>query len=190
MKRILIAVALVMLLVAVALQSQTPAPKPGPEQKKLEIWVGDWTYEGENKTTPLGPAGKFSGKSTVRSILGGFFVEWRGEEKGPNGPLQWAEIDSFDPVNKKYGWNAFGSDGSISVVTYTIEGNTVSYSGTITMGDKPYKMRGTAVFATDFMSFVEKREISIDGRTWMPTFESKSIKSKSAPRYWRDTGLA
>ncbi len=85
-------------------------------------------------------------------------------------------------MNKKYVWNAFGSDGSNSVVTYTIEGNTVTYSGTITMGDKPYKMKGTAVFATDFMSFVEKREISIDGRTWMPTFESKSIKSKSAPR--------
>jgi hypothetical protein len=70
----------------------------------------------------------------------------------------------------------------ISVVAYAIEGTTVTYSGTITMGDKPYKMRGTAVFATDLMSFVEKREISIDGKVWMPTFESKSINSKSAPK--------
>ncbi len=79
MKRIAIAVALVVLLFAVASQAQTPAPKPGPEHKKLDIWVGDWTCESEDHATPFNPAGKSSAKGSVKSILGGFFVEWRME---------------------------------------------------------------------------------------------------------------
>ena len=58
MKRIVIAVGLMMLLFAVVAQAQTPAPKPGPEHKKMEIWVGDWTFEEEDFATPFAPAGK------------------------------------------------------------------------------------------------------------------------------------
>ena len=47
MKRTVIAVALMLLLFAVSAQAQ--APKPSLERKKLEPWVGDWTYEGEAK---------------------------------------------------------------------------------------------------------------------------------------------
>jgi hypothetical protein len=182
MKRILIAVALVMLLVAVALQSQTPAPKPGPEQKKLEIWVGDWTYEGETRATPLGPAGKFIGKNSTRPILGGFFIEFRGEEKGPSGALQWYEIDGYDPVSKRFSWNNFASEGSVQAITYTIEGTTVSFSGTQVTGGKQYKIRGTFAFAPDFTSSVGKFEMSVDGTAWMPISESRATKIKSSPK--------
>jgi hypothetical protein len=82
MKRFVIAVSVSVLVFSVFAWAQSSAPKPGPEQKKLEIWLGRWTYETEFKSTPLGPAGKVSGMATVRPILGGFFVEWRGEEKG------------------------------------------------------------------------------------------------------------
>jgi len=182
MKRITIAVCVVVLVFAVFAWTQTPTPKPGPEQKKLEIWVGQWTYEGEYKATPLGPAGKYAGRATVRPILGGFFVEWRGEEKGPSETTQWFEVDGYDALNKKFMWNGFSNDGSFNTVTYTIEANMVYYSGTIFLGDKQYKFRGSCVFAPDFMSNVEKREVSADGITWMPWFESKSTKTKSVPK--------
>ena len=182
MKRSLIAVALAMLLVAVALQAQAPAPNPGPEQKKLEIWVGDWTYEGEMKATPLGPAGKFSGKNNTSPILGGFFIEFRGEEKGTAGTTQWLEVDGYDSVSKKFTWNGFSSDGSVQTVTYTIEGTTVPYSGTLIVGGKQYKIRGTCVFTPDFTINVDKREISVDGKAWMPFWEAKATKVKSSPK--------
>ena len=176
MKRIGFAVGLVILVFAGALQAQTAAPKPGPEQKKLNIWVGDWTYEGESQATPLGPAGKIVGKMTVRPILGGFFVEFRGED----GTSSWHEVDGYDALNKRFFWTGFGSDGSVQVVTYTIDGTTVEYSGTIILGEKQYKIRGTVAFAADFMSFVEKREISVDGQTWMPSFQDKAVKTKKS----------
>jgi len=74
------------------------APKPPPEQKNFDAWIGTWTYEGEGKDSPLGPAGKFTGKQVGRAILDGFFFEWRLEEKD----LQLLEIDWYDTAAKTY----------------------------------------------------------------------------------------
>jgi hypothetical protein len=182
MKRIAFLVVSVFLVFVVAAQAQAQAPKPGPEHQKLmKIWVGDVTYETESQATPLGPAGKAVGKATVRPILGGFFVEWRGEEKGPSGTVAWMEIDGYDAVNKSFFWNSFGSDGDAQLVTYTIDGTTMSESGTMHLGEKQVQFRGTVIFAADFMSWTEKRELSVDGKTWMPWWQSKSIKTKRNP---------
>jgi hypothetical protein len=182
MKRIVIAVVLVVLLFAVSAAAQAPASKPGPEHKKLEIWIGDWTWEELDSATPFGPAGKASGKSSAKWILGGFFVEFRAEWKGTAGPMQAIEIDGYDPVTRKFTWNNFASDGSVQTFTYTIEGNTVSYSGTQVTGGKQAKIRGTITFTPDLMSNVEKREMSIDGKAWMPALEVKATKVKSSPK--------
>lgn len=143
MKRTLIAVALLMLLIAVATQARAPAPNPGPEHKKLEIWIGDWTYEGEYyRATLFGPAGKCTGKVAVRPILGGFFVEFRSEEKGAAGTTEYLEINGDDPVARKYIWHGFDSQGLNETVTYTIEGNTVAYAGSLVIGGRQAKSKG------------------------------------------------
>jgi hypothetical protein len=182
MKHVAIVIGMAVLLGAAALQAQSPAPTPGPEHKKLEIWVGDWTYEQENKATPLGPAEKFSAMATARPVLGGFFVEWLGEAKRPAGTFHWLLIDGYDVLNKKFMYNSFDSDGSFETAAYTIEANTVNISGTSFLGEKQYKFRGSIVFAPDLMSFVEKREVSVDGKTWMPQFEAKWTRTKSSQK--------
>ena len=68
---------------ATAMQAQAPAPKPDPEVKKLHVWVGHWTVEGEYKPGPFGPSGKGSGESTGRMILNGFLFERRTKGKTP-----------------------------------------------------------------------------------------------------------
>jgi hypothetical protein len=181
MRRIVVVSALAAALAVMTLQAQTPVSKPGPEHKKLLIWVGDWNYEAESQATPLGPAGKSVGKSTVRSVLGGYFVEWRGEEKGPAGNLRWYEVDGWDAKNKTYFWKSFGSDGSFQSTVYSIDGTKVSYSGTVILKDKEYKMRGTCLFSPDLTSFEERREISADGKTWMPNFVIKNVKAPKPP---------
>jgi len=182
MKRLAVALALVGPLIAATLQAQAP-PTPGPEHKKLvDLWVGDWTMEGRSYTTPLGPAGNSSGKATVQSVLNGFFVEWHGEDKGPAGLSRWHEIDLYDPATKKFMWYGFDSGGGFQTVTYTIDGTNVAYAGAMVVGGKRYQVRGTAVFAPDLMSFIEKRELSLDGQTWMPFWESKATKTKAAAR--------
>ncbi len=180
MKRIAFLAVSVFLVFVIAVQAQAQAPKPGPEHQKLKVWVGDWTYEAESQATPLGPAGKVVGKATVRPILGGFFVEWRGEEKGPSGTLAWVEVDGYDAVNKRFFWNSFGSDGDAQLVTYAFDGTVSRYSGTMHLGEKQVQFRGTLTFAADFLSWTEKRELSVDGQNWMPWSQSKSIKTKKS----------
>jgi ketosteroid isomerase-like protein len=118
---------------------------------------------------------------TARPILGGFFVEFRGEETSPIGNVEWVETDGYDPVSKKYTWNGFASDGGGTAASYTIDGTTMSCSGTMVVKGKQYQIRGTSVFAPDFMSSVDKREISTDGKTWAPFAEGTSTKVKAAP---------
>jgi hypothetical protein len=67
---------------ATAMQAQSQAPKPDPEMKKLHVFVGHWTYEGEATPGPLGPGGKFAGEYDGQMILGGFFYQGRWTEKG------------------------------------------------------------------------------------------------------------
>lgn len=181
MKTLITLIAAACLVGAAFAQTPNPPSTPSPEQKKLEIWVGDWTYETIAQASPLGPAGKYIGKNITRPILGGLFVEFRGEENGPAGTTQWCEIDGYDPLHKRYTWNGFGSDGSVSTVTYTIDGNTVRYSGTVAMGGKQYQIKGTVIFAADFLSNVEKREISADGKTWTPLWECTVTKITPPP---------
>lgn len=162
---------------AMASQAQTPASKPGPEHQKLSIFFGEWAIDSDLQATPLGPAGKFVGKAKVRSILGGFFMEWRSEGKGPSGPTEYFEIDGYDAVTKKYTWTSFESTGVSESVTYTLDGTNVEYAGTGLDGTKQYKFRGSVVFAKDLSSALEKREVSMDGKTWMPQFQSKWTKT-------------
>jgi len=84
---VLVVASFVLLLFAGFVQAQTPErPKPGPEQKKLvEVFGGEWKYEGTTQETPLGPAGKFAGKQTSRPILGGLYLETKWQDKGTYG---------------------------------------------------------------------------------------------------------
>jgi hypothetical protein len=147
-----------------------------PEYQKLTMWVGDWTYVCDGKETPLGPAGRATGKASVRVILGGYFVEWRGEEQGPSGAFRWREIDGYDRAAGKYVWSEFSDDGGSNSVTYSIEGTTVRYSGTAVAKDKLVKIRGTAAIASDRKGFVDAREVSATGETWMPAYECRFTK--------------
>jgi hypothetical protein len=182
MKRIVIMVALAVLLFSAAVQAQAPAPKPGPEQKKLHVWNGDWTYEGEAMASPLGPAEKFTGKATVKMILGGFCQEWRFEEKHPGNLLHGVQITAHDPVNKNYISNIFVSDGSIELGTMTVNGNVWESSFTLILGAKQYKLKGKDVLSEDMMSDTFKSEISADGKTWKPFWEVHFTKIVASPK--------
>ncbi|MHC1767249.1 MAG: DUF1579 family protein [Verrucomicrobiia bacterium] len=166
---------------AVVAHADKQPPQPGPEHKRLEIWVGEWTFIEISQATPLGPAGKIVGKASVQPILNGWFIEFRNEAQGSSGPGQYREIDGYDSASQRYWWKGFLGDGSTHDVTYAIDGHTVPYIGTVTAGDKQYSIRGTAVFNENFSSFVEKREINTGGATWIPWFENKYIKTQSSP---------
>jgi hypothetical protein len=161
--------------VAFAQQPNQP-PKPGPEHQKLELWVGEWTYEGESQTTFLGPGEKFTGRMTGRSILNGFGLEVVFNEHAPSGETQTVEVDTYDPVTKSYPAFSASSDGSFSQGSFTVNGTVGTYEMSSVADGKQFKVRGTDAVAPDGMSITNHGEISVDGKTWVPWFTQKATK--------------
>jgi hypothetical protein len=182
MKRIAIAVALIVLLFAVAAQAQTPVAKPGPEHKKLHVWNGNWTYECETMTSPLGPAQKFAGKQTAKMIVGGLVQEWRWEESHSGVLLNGIQLTAYDPINKNYVFNNYGSDGWMQIGTGTVNGNVWEWSFTVIYESKQYKMRAKDVLSADLMSDTYTTEIFTDRNTWTPQAVYHLTKIKASPK--------
>jgi hypothetical protein len=167
---------------AMQAQAQAPKPKPDPEVKKLHADLGHWTYEGEAKPGPLGPAGKFTGEFNGQMILGGFFFQGRWTEKGPTGEERGLELDGYDPVNKNFSSEMYLDDGSRFSGALTVAGNAWTYEGKLVMAGKQYQFKGTFVLAPDLASGTYKTETSLDGKTWTTSGESKWTKVQPAPK--------
>jgi hypothetical protein len=182
MQRISVLLLVLVLFSATAMQAQAQAPKPDPAFKKLHVFVGHWTYEGEAKPGPLGPGYKFAGEYDGRMILGGFFFEGRWTEKGPTGETRGLDIEEYDPVNKNIAGNWYLSDGSRWSVTSTMAGNTDTIEGKAVLAGKQYQYKGTFTFAPDLASATFKEEISVDSKTWTPLQESQWTKAKPAAK--------
>jgi hypothetical protein len=176
MKRTFVAVGVIVALFAGILHAQ--APKPYPELKQLEPFVGQWSSEGEAKATPVGKAGKFSSTAAVNWILGGFFLQWQFSGKTPDGEFKGIEVDSYDPKNKIFRAQWWNDDGSLTTGTYTPRGNVIEFSGKTVTPDKQYDVRQRYTFSADGMSYTYKDEVSMDGKTWIPWYESKGTKVK------------
>ncbi len=167
---------------ATAMQAQAPASKPNPEFKKLSVFVGHWTYEGEYKPGPLGPGGKATGEYTGQMILGGFFFQARWTEKGPAGETRGLDIEAYDPVDKNFVSNWYFSDGSRFSGVLTVSEKTYAFAGKFLLPGKQYQFKDTLIVAADFTSSTETAEISPEGKTWTPFIEYKYTKAKPAPK--------
>jgi hypothetical protein len=179
MKRIT-SFAITLCLIAIVVLAQAPIqpPKPGPEHKKLEAFLGTWTYEGEAKESVVGPAGKISGTDVYEMLPGGFFLQHHWDEKNPLGNVKGTEIWGYDPIRKTYTYNFFSSLGEMGSGTFKIKGDTWTFAGTgVTYDGKRARGRGTVTFAGP-TSFNIKGEASSDGKTWTPSFEGKWTKSR------------
>src|SRR5262245_61241389 len=174
MKRI----ALVGLLCGVGVSSALAQPpavqKPGADQKKLEAFVGTWTYDGEAKQNPYGPAGKVTGTDVYEMLPGGFFLTHRWDEKNPLGALKGVETWGYDPAKKAYECHYYTRYGEMGSGSITVNGSawTATSSG-ITFDGKKAWSRCVTTFA-GASTFTSKCAASTDGKTWSgDIFEAK-----------------
>ncbi len=181
-KTLAIAATLALLTVGTARAQIADRPAPGPELKKLEIHVGDWKYEGTLQDTPLGPGGKFTGKSSTKWVLDGLFQESHAEDKGVYGgkPMTYKSVwyRGYDATSKTYIDHSFNNDGFTTVSTVTVNGDswTTTSTGTDSKG-KTFKTRETTTFAADGRSSTSKSEYLAENGTWKPFYELTSKKT-------------
>jgi uncharacterized protein DUF1579 len=147
--------------------AQATAPqKPGAEQKKLEAFVGTWTYAGEAKDNPYGPAGKVTGTDVYEMLPGGFFLTHHWDEQNPLGSLKGVETWGYDPAKKAYALNYYTSFGEMGSGALTVAADTWrSTSSGIVFDGKRAWSRCTTTFASAGV-FTIKCDTSSDGKTW------------------------
>jgi hypothetical protein len=176
MRRVLLAT-LPLLVLAVSTPANAQTPQPGPDTKKLEAFVGTWKYEGDAKASPLGPAAKIAGTQTGRMVMSGFALEWKGEEKGPFGGVQWGEMDVYDASSKSYPYFGYQNDGTTWSGSNVLRGDIWAATGTITSKGTSCKYRAEGSFSADGKTWTWKSEISADGKTWTPWTQGTMTKS-------------
>ena len=132
MKRILIG-CVCAVMCSIVVRAQTPqAPKPGPEHKKLGVFVGSWSVDGEFKPgNGYGmPAGKVNVVERYQWMPGEFFLQMNRDGKGPGGEIKHMIIFGYDSVAKKYIGTWYELIGGASIpATLTNTGNTWMWFG-------------------------------------------------------------
>lgn len=116
--------------------------------QKFAVWYGDWTSVGECHATPLGPAGELEGR----------------------------ELCWFDPAAKKFAYVFLGSDGYFEQGSFTMTGELCAWECTGVAAGTTFRSRGTEVVSSDKRILTRKAEISFEGKTWRPFFDSKFTK--------------
>ncbi len=168
-------------LLAFTSQAQVAGEKPGPKYEKLKVWEGNWTYEGTQYATPLGPEGKFKGKQTNRLILNGFALEsdWSDNE-GVTLGLTGKELHCYDAAKDQYVTYSCDNSGGVGVLIDTFEGDTVTGRGTLTdTKGISYMSRASGSFQQNGDTFTVKLQLSTDkGKTWIPWYEMTARKVK------------
>ena len=157
--------------------AQTPPAKPGPEHKRMERMVGRWSYQGEAKASPLGPAGKITGSETCEWFQGGFGVVCRAKATGPKGPATTMSVMSYDAARKAYTYYAISSLGDNIFVRGNVSGNVWTFEDTAEMGGQTMKIRATVTEESPTVS-VFKLEAGPATGQLMVIEEGRSTKQK------------
>ncbi|HVT72553.1 MAG TPA: ester cyclase [Lacunisphaera sp.] len=151
-----------------------------PEMKRLDVWYGEWNYAGEYYKTPLGDAAKFTGTMSGRPTLKGNVAEFINREKSP-GETEALELCWFDPAAKKFAYVYLGNDGYSESGPFTMTTDLCTWEGTGVAGGTAFRIRGTEKVSPDQRMLTRKTELSVDGKTWLPFFDSIFTKVAAKP---------
>jgi hypothetical protein len=156
------------------------APKPGPEHQRLAYFVGTWTGEGEMMASPMGPAGKMTGKDVCEWYEGHFAVICRSESKSPMGASKSLAVMTYSAEEKVYTYYATDSSGAMTMTSIpkgTVTGDTWTYTDEGLMGGQKVKSRVTLKEVSP-KSYTFLMELQGPDGKWMTLMKSTSTKVK------------
>jgi len=155
--------------------AQMQMPKPGPEHKKLDIFAGTWTLNGETKASSMGPAGKVTENEKCEWMEGGFFLVCHTDFKTTMGDGSGVSVLGYSAEDKTYTYREFNSWGEFTDSKGSVNGDAWTWTSDEKMGGMSMKgrftMKVTSPTAYDF-SF----EMSQDGTQWSTVMDGKATK--------------
>jgi len=162
-------------LVAAALAQM---PQPGPEHKKLDVFVGSWTLDGDVKPGgDMGAGGKVTENEKCEWMEGGFFLVCHVEFKSAMGNGSGMSIMGYSTDDKIYTYREFNSWGQFVDSKGSLDGDTWSWLNDEKMGNMTMKGRFTMKI-TSSTSYNFLYETSTDGTKWTLAMDGKATKGK------------
>jgi len=176
MKQAGMTLAIWMLLAAAAL-AQMEMPRPGPELKKLDVFAGAWTLDGDMKPGPTGPGGKMTENQKCEWMDGAFFLVCHADFKSSMGDGTGLSVLGYSSGDKVYTYREFNSYGEFEDSRGSLDGDTWTWTSDEKMGGMAMKGRFTMKM-TSPTSYTFTFEMSQDGSKWNLVMDGKASKGK------------
>jgi hypothetical protein len=161
------------LVMAAMALAQMEMPKPGPEHKKLDVFAGSWTLDGDMKPGPMGPGGKMTETEKCEWMDGGFYLVCHSDFKGGMGSGVGTSYMGYSADDKAYTYREFNSWGEFTDAKGSVDGDTWTWISNEKFGKGRFTMKITSPSTYDF-SF----EMSEDGTKWTLVMDGKATKGK------------
>lgn len=152
-------------------------PKPGPEHKKLDMFVGAWTLDGDMKPGEMGPGGKTTENEKCEWMEGEFFLVCHTDYKTTMGNGSGMSIMGYSADDKTYTYREFNSWGEFVDAKGSLNGDTWTWTNDEKMGNMTMKGRFT-MKVTSPASYNFSYETSPDGAKWTTVMDGKATKGK------------
>ena len=162
---------------AAAAMAQTESAKPGPELKKLDLFVGTWTLDGNIKPGMMGPGGSMTENQKCEWMDRGFYVVCNSEYKSSMGKGVILSVAGYSDEDKTFTYREFDGSGAFADARGTLDGNPWVWLGVYKTGGITLKSRFTMTI-TSATSYDFLFEVSQDGTKWMTFMDGKATKAK------------
>jgi len=150
-------------------------PQPGPELKKVDMFAGSWTLDGDMKASPMGPGGKMTENEKCEWMEGGFFIVCRVDFKSSMGNGAGVTVMGYSVEDKVYTFREFNSWGEFTDSKGSVDGDTWTWTNDEKMGGMTMKGRFT-MKVTSPTAYNFSFEMSQDGAKWTTVMEGKATK--------------
>lgn len=158
--------------------AQMEMPKPGAEHKKLDMFAGSWTLDGDLKPHPMAPqGGKMTETEKCEWMEGGFFLECKSDYKGTIGSGSGLSIMGYSADDKAYTYREFNSWGEFTDSKGSVDGDTWTWTTDEKMGNMTMKGRFTMKI-TSATTYDFSYEMSPDGTKWSTVMDGKAVKKQ------------
>jgi hypothetical protein len=158
-----------------AAMAQLEAPKPAPELKKLDVFVGSWTLDGDMKPGPMGPGGKMTENEKCEWMEGGFYLVCHSEYKSSMGSGVGLSVMGYSNDDKAYTYREFNSFGEFEDSKGSLDGDTWIWTADEKMGGMTMKGRFTMKMPSS-TSYTFSYDMSQDGTKWTTVMDGKATK--------------
>lgn len=164
-------------ILAASAVAQMDMPKPGPEHKKLEVFAGSWTLDGDLKPGPMGAGGKITETEKCEWLDGNFFLVCHSQYKSSMGDASAVSVMGYSTDDKTYTYREFSSMGEFMESKGALDGDTWIWTGEDKMNGAPVKDKFTMKM-TSPASYNFTYEMSKDGTNWTLVMDGKATKAK------------